>query len=92
LSLMNFQMMRVISSPSISTTGVFTLIFVGMGAVLYHRAPARGRGSGRSRSAGYACAGGSFPVLRSHATVRASPSASGVKVRPSSAVARCADG
>src|SRR5471032_2040031 len=27
LSLMNFQMMRVISSPSISTTGFFTLIF-----------------------------------------------------------------
>jgi hypothetical protein len=24
---MNFQMMRVISSPSISTTGFFTLIF-----------------------------------------------------------------
>jgi hypothetical protein len=24
---MNFQMVRVISSPSISTTGVFTLIF-----------------------------------------------------------------
>src|SRR5215471_15366487 len=27
LSLMNAQMMRVISSPSISTTGFFTLIF-----------------------------------------------------------------
>ncbi len=27
LSLMSFQMMRVISSPSISTTGFFTLIF-----------------------------------------------------------------
>src|SRR5690242_6137193 len=27
LSLMNFQMIRVISSPSISTTGFFTLIF-----------------------------------------------------------------
>jgi hypothetical protein len=27
LSLMNFQMIRVISSPSISTTGFLTLIF-----------------------------------------------------------------
>src|SRR6185312_6836453 len=35
LSLINFQMMRVISSPSISTTGFFTLIF-GIAGGLYH--------------------------------------------------------
>jgi len=54
LSLMNFQMMRVISSPSISTTGFFTLIFVAMGTccitgrreTLARRAPRRtGRGA-----------------------------------------------
>ena len=35
MSLMNFQMMRVISSPSISTTGFFTLILA-MAGGLYH--------------------------------------------------------
>src|SRR5262245_59070472 len=44
---MNFQMIRVISSPSISTTGVFTLILAAMGPsslVLDRGASGRGRG------------------------------------------------
>jgi hypothetical protein len=36
--LISFQMMRVISSPSISTIGFFTLIFVIYGATCWERA------------------------------------------------------
>src|SRR5438876_6464944 len=57
-SLMKDQMMRVISSPSSSTTGFFTVILA-MGPRLYDAGPAHGvapqrrrgfRGSGRSRA------------------------------------------
>ena len=57
---MNFQMMRVISSPSISTTGFFTLILA-MAGGLYHAGAVRAHGSDDGRG-----------TTRTRAQVRAS--------------------